>query len=49
MSICDTLDVMDGGVVIASGTPGQIQQGQHVLDACLGAGHPSSLSTTGGR
>lgn len=37
MAVCDNINVLDFGQIIARGTPAEIQQNQSVLDAYLGA------------
>jgi branched-chain amino acid transport system ATP-binding protein len=36
MSVCDRVHVLDGGIMIASGTPDEVQVNQVVIDAYLG-------------
>jgi branched-chain amino acid transport system ATP-binding protein len=36
MGVCDRVCVLDGGIIIAEGTPDEIQQNQVVIDAYLG-------------
>ncbi len=41
MAVCDTINVLDFGQIIARGTPSEIQRNATVLDAYLGTAEPS--------
>ncbi|KPM57123.1 ABC transporter [Frankia sp. R43] len=48
MRICDQVVVLDGGEVIARGTPGQIRVNERVRDAYLGPADPAVASSSSG-
>ena len=42
MAVCSRIHVLDFGVLLASGTPAEIQQNQHVIDAYIGTTEAAS-------
>jgi len=48
MGICDTVAVMERGIVIAHGEPGQVRQDPRVLDAYLGGALEDETPAVGG-
>jgi branched-chain amino acid transport system ATP-binding protein/branched-chain amino acid transport system permease protein len=47
MRVCDRITVLDGGRVIAEGTPAQVRRSEAVLEAYLGAAEPTDRDLAG--
>ena len=45
LNLCDTIDVLDFGALIATGTPEQIRANEQVSTAYLGATHQRLVAT----